>query len=98
MARCQKGSGGQGYRRNRERDVAMEAGMESRKVHWPSVTVQSRHETRLSRINVVILGMSLLAFQTADPRWLTFLHAKEQGWHVKKGERSTTIFFTKNQT
>lgn len=42
--------------------------------------------------------MSMLAFQTGDPRLMTFLHAKEQGWHVKKGERSTTIFFTKNVT
>jgi antirestriction protein ArdC len=47
-------------------------------------------------INVLILGMSFLAYQMADPRWLTFLQAKEKGWHVKKGERSTTIFFTKN--
>jgi len=47
-------------------------------------------------INVLILGMSFLAFQSADPRWLTFLQAKEKGWRVKKGERSTTIFFTKD--
>jgi antirestriction protein ArdC len=47
-------------------------------------------------INVLILGISLLAFQTGDPRWCSFLQAKEKGWHVKKGSKATTIFFTRN--
>lgn len=30
-----------------------------------------------------------------DPRWCTFLQAKEKGWRIKKGERGTQIeFFT----
>src|SRR5580698_11325560 len=49
-------------------------------------------------INVLILGMSLLAFQTGDPRWCSFLQAKEKGWNVKKGSKATTIFFTKTFT
>jgi antirestriction protein ArdC len=49
-------------------------------------------------INVLILGISLLAFQTGDPRWCSFLQAKEKGWHVKKGAKATTIFFTKQLT
>jgi antirestriction protein ArdC len=46
-------------------------------------------------INVLILGMHPLAFMTADPRWMTYQQALEKKWQVKKGEKSTTIFFTK---
>jgi antirestriction protein ArdC len=48
-----------------------------------------------SGVNVLILGMSLLAFTTGDPRWMTYQQAAEKGWQVKKGSKSTTIFFTK---
>jgi antirestriction protein ArdC len=50
---------------------------------------------RYHGINVLILGINLLAFQTGDPRWCSFLQAKEKGWNVKKGSRATTIFFSK---
>jgi antirestriction protein ArdC len=33
--------------------------------------------------------MSLLAFQTGDPRWCSFLQTKERGWNVKKGSKAT---------
>ena len=46
-------------------------------------------------INVLILGMSPRAFVTADPRWMTYQQAKENDWQVRKGEKSTTIFFYK---
>ncbi len=46
-------------------------------------------------INVLILGMDLRAFTTADPRWMTYQQAGEAGWQVRKGEKSTTIFFFK---
>ena len=46
-------------------------------------------------INVLILGMDLRAFQSADPRWMTYQQALEKKWQVRKGEKSTTIFFTK---
>jgi antirestriction protein ArdC len=46
-------------------------------------------------INVLIPGISPRAFATADPRWMTYQQAKESGWQVRKGEKSTTIFFYK---
>ena len=50
---------------------------------------------RYHGINVLVLGMDIRAFQTADPRWMTYKQAQGKDWQVKKGERSTTIFFTK---
>src|ERR1700741_4799203 len=50
---------------------------------------------RYHGINVLILGMDLRAFQSGDPRWMTYQQAQEKHWQVRKDERSTTIFFTK---
>lgn len=50
---------------------------------------------RYHGINVLILGMNPTAFMTGDPRFCTYQQAAEHGWHVKKGEKATTIFFTK---
>lgn len=50
---------------------------------------------RYHGINVLILGMDFRAFQSGDPRWMTYQQAMEKRWQVRKGERSTTIFFTK---
>jgi antirestriction protein ArdC len=49
-------------------------------------------------VNVLILGMHPASFMTGDPRFCTYQQAREKGWHVKKDERSTTIFFTKSYT
>ena len=46
-------------------------------------------------INTVILGMDPRPFESADPRWCSFNQAKDRGWNVRKGEKSTTIFFFK---
>ena len=35
------------------------------------------------------------AFQSGDPRWMTYHQAHEKKWRVRKGEKSTTIFFAK---
>jgi len=50
---------------------------------------------RYHGINVLILGMDLRAFQSGDPRWMTYQQAQEKHWQVRKGEKSTTIFFSK---
>jgi antirestriction protein ArdC len=50
---------------------------------------------RYHGINVLILGMDVRAFQTGDPRWMTYQQAQEKKWQVRKGEKSTTIFFSK---
>jgi antirestriction protein ArdC len=46
-------------------------------------------------VNVLILGMDLRAFESGDPRWMTYQQTHEKNWQVRKGERSTTIFFAK---
>lgn len=35
------------------------------------------------------------AFQSGDPRWMILQQAHEKHWQVRKGEKATTIFFTK---
>jgi antirestriction protein ArdC len=61
--------------------------------HAPFNPVTGR---RYHGINVLILGIDMRAFQTGDPRWMTYQQAQEKRWQVRKGERSTTIFFTKS--
>ncbi len=39
--------------------------------------------------------MDIRAFESGDPRWMTYQQAHEMRWQVRKGERSTTIFFAK---
>ena len=50
---------------------------------------------RYHGINVLILGMDMRGFQLGDPRWMTYQQGHEKDWQVRKGEKSTTIFFTK---
>ena len=50
---------------------------------------------RYHGINVLILGMDMRAFQSGDPRWMTYQQSQEKEWQVRKGEKATTIFFTK---
>ncbi len=50
---------------------------------------------RYHGINTLILGMDLRAFETDDPRWMTYQQAQEKHWQVRKGEKSTGIFFFK---
>jgi antirestriction protein ArdC len=50
---------------------------------------------RYRGINVLTLGMSALAFSSADPRWATYKQAEDRGWQVRKGERGTTGYFFK---
>ncbi len=45
--------------------------------------------------NNLILGMHPLAFETGDPRFVTYNQAREKGWQVKKGSKSVTGFFYK---
>jgi antirestriction protein ArdC len=39
--------------------------------------------------------MDMRAFQTGDPRWMTYQQAHDKNWQVRKAEKSTTIFFSK---
>jgi antirestriction protein ArdC len=48
---------------------------------------------RYRGINLFVLGMSPLAL--SDPRWCSYRQAAERGWQVRKGEKSTPIYFYK---
>jgi len=50
---------------------------------------------RYHGINVLLLAMSPLAFCSGDPRWMTYQQAQTKGYQVRKGEKSTGIFFFK---
>lgn len=65
------------------------------KAGGPCMPQNAATGTRYRGINVLTLGMSPLAFITADPRWATYKQAQERGWQVKKGSRGATGFFYK---
>jgi len=44
-------------------------------------------------INLIYLFLQQLRFKTQDPRWVTFLQAKSQGWRIKRGARGVPIVF-----
>lgn len=46
-------------------------------------------------INVLMLGASPKAFDTGDPRWVSYEQAKAKGWQVRGGERGTPVYFFK---
>jgi antirestriction protein ArdC len=57
------------------------------------VNVATGHRYR--GINLVVLGMSPLAFTSGDPRWCSYRQAAARGWQVRKGEKATPIYFYK---
>jgi hypothetical protein len=42
---------------------------------------------RYHGINVLILGMDMRAFQTGDPRWMTYQQAQSKDWQVRSGRK-----------
>jgi antirestriction protein ArdC len=50
---------------------------------------------KYSGINVVMLWMAAQESGYASNEWLTFKQAKEQGGHVRAGEKGTTVIFMK---
>jgi antirestriction protein ArdC len=68
---------------------------DSSKCAGPHAPLNPTTGQRYHAINVLILACSILAFATADPRWCTYHQAQEKKWQVRKGEKATTIFFTK---
>ena len=82
--------------------AALEAGTvpwrkpwDSEKVGGPQAPINPTTGKRYRGVNTLLLGMDFKAFTTSDPRWCTFAQAKDKGWSVRKGEKSTTIFFYK---
>ena len=82
--------------------AALEAGTapwrrpwDSGKATGPSMPCNATTGIRYRGINVVVLGMSPLAFHSGDPRWATYRQAAERGWQVCRGARGTTAYFFK---
>ncbi len=61
----------------------------------PRNAVSGRH---YRGVNVLILGMTGMAFAGSDPRWLTYRQAEAMGWQVRRGERGTRVFFFRKLT
>ena len=82
--------------------AALEAGTPPWRRPWdpdkaggPAMPRNASTGQRYRGINVLTLGMSALAFSSADPRWATYKQAEDRGWQVRKGERGTTGYFFK---
>src|SRR6202140_215622 len=82
--------------------AALEAGTPPWRRPWdpdkaggPAMPRNAATGHRYRGINVLTLGMSILAFASGDPRWATYKQAEERGWQVRKGERGTTGYFFK---
>src|SRR5258708_11129770 len=82
--------------------AALEAGTPPWRRPWdpdkaggPAMPRNATTGQRYRGINVLTLGMSMLAFSNGDPRWATYKQAEDRGWQVGKGERGTTGFFFK---
>src|SRR5580704_16001885 len=82
--------------------AALEAGTPPWRRPWdpdkaggPAMPRNAATGQRYRGINVLALGMSVLAFSSGDPRWATYKQAEDRGWQVRKGERGTTGFFFK---
>jgi antirestriction protein ArdC len=82
--------------------TALEAGTPPWRRPWdpdkaggPAMPCNAATGQRYRGINVLTLGMSMLAFESGDPRWATYKQAEERGWQVRKGARGTTGYFFK---
>jgi antirestriction protein ArdC len=82
--------------------TALEAGTPPWRRPWdpdkaggPAMPRNASTGQRYRGINVLTLGMSVLAFESGDPRWATYKQAEDRGWQVRRGERGTTGYFFK---
>src|SRR6202034_2346378 len=82
--------------------AALEAGMPPWRRPWdpdkaggPAMPRNATTGQRYRGINVLTLGMSVLAFSSGDPRWATYKQAEGRGWQVRSGEHGTTGYFFK---
>ena len=82
--------------------AALEAGVRPWQKPWdlakcdgPAMPINGATGHKYRGINVLMLGMSQLAFASRDPRWQTYKQASEKGWQVRRGEHGSTVFFFK---
>ncbi len=82
--------------------AALEAGTLPWRKPWdpdkaggPGMPRNATTGVRYRGVNLLMLGMSPLAFRSGDPRWCTYRQAAERGWQVRQGERATPAYFFK---
>ncbi len=82
--------------------AALEAGTPPWRRPWdrdkaggPAMPCNAATGARYHGINVIVLGMSPLAFASGDPRWITYKQAADRGWQVQAGSRSVIGYFYK---
>ncbi|MBV8914195.1 MAG: DUF1738 domain-containing protein [Acetobacteraceae bacterium] len=80
--------------------AALEAGTPPWRRPWdenktggPMMPHNATTGVRYRGMNVIMLGMSPLAFASGDPRWATYKQAAHRGWQVRKGSHGTPGFF-----
>jgi len=78
--------------------AALENGSKPWQQPWengaPGMPINATTDRRYHGINVLLLAMTSFALG-GDPRFCSYKQASDRGWHVRKGERGTTIFFFK---
>ena len=82
--------------------AALEAGTKPWRQPWdesrcggPAMPVNGATGRAYHGINLLVLAMSSFALGGADPRFCSYKQAAARGWQVRRGERSTTVFFFK---
>jgi hypothetical protein len=68
---------------------------DSSKCQGPQAPFNPTTNAAYHGINVLILGCNPLSFQTGDPRFCSYQPAATKGWQVRRGEKNTIVFFTK---
>ena len=65
------------------------------KCQGPSAPVNPTTGKHYHGLNAIFLSMHPRFFETSDPRFCTFLQAKEKGWNVIAGQKATPVIFFK---
>ena len=58
---------------------------------WENPSYNPTTGARYKGGNSIKLSLEAVKHNYKDPRWVTFLQAKEQGWKIKKGAKSVTL-------
>jgi antirestriction protein ArdC len=78
--------------------TALEAGIRPWRQPWksgsPGMPINATTGQVYHGVNVLVLAMTSFALG-GDPRFCSYKQAADRGWHVRKGERGTTVFFFK---
>ncbi|WZU01437.1 ArdC family protein [Erysipelothrix sp. D19-032] len=85
---------------DRMQEIILDA-LEHERIPWESpvkreymLPINGVTNKRYQSTNELTLTMIAQIKGYEDPRWVTFKQAKEQGWFIKKGEKSSPIIYT----